>query len=387
MTPIVQIVHYSDLHIVGPDYLQQRTFLDRISRRLPTLHRQGLSKASLAALQAFEAFLRDDIAGDDLWQGRPVWLIDTGDGTTFGDAPSLEQWIDVWSPRFLKAAGHHARQLTLYGNHDAWPGTFPLLAPRGMAPQRDALRATRFADAWPAAPLTAPIPSSRGSQIQLYALNSVDHELFANTKALGKVLPDRFWESPPPMTGPTALDDLRRCIAAHSGAAGGRHLRILAMHYPVCADTHAGARITEILANRDDVARELAAAPAGSPLAHLLLAGHTHVGYPSIGLLPNALGSVRHAPLPDRHCQSVAASLSQIVLGSNGAAALAHYPDQCAQDCPYQCTVLRIYAANAQGDELVVERITAGRPPGGSFAFLPLDVGSSRCGEQLTVTL
>src|SRR5438105_95468 len=206
-TPVIQIVHYSDLHIVGPDYLTQRLCFDALLKRLPTTLKQGVAGASMAALQAFEDFLRE-IASDAAWRDKPTWLVDTGDGTTFGDDASLDAWLNKWSPAFLAAAGANAKQMVLYGNHDAWPGTFPLLAPRSMDNHRNTLRSARFPQTWPAQPLTTPLQSPGGPEVQLYTLNSVDHTLLANTKALGKVLPDRHWQPIGGMPGPRASDDL-----------------------------------------------------------------------------------------------------------------------------------------------------------------------------------
>ena len=48
-TPVVQIVHYSDLHIVGPQYMAQRRSFEALVKRLPGVLKQGVAGASLAA--------------------------------------------------------------------------------------------------------------------------------------------------------------------------------------------------------------------------------------------------------------------------------------------------------------------------------------------------
>jgi hypothetical protein len=387
---VVQIVHYSDLHIVGPDYLSQRRRFDSLLQRLPGVMKQGVAGASLAALKAFEAFL-SDIASEPSWRDRPIWLVDTGDGTTFGDDHSLDAWLNDWSPRFQAAAGPNASQVVLYGNHDAWPGTFPLLAPRSMDSHRNSLRATRFRQTWPAQPLRLPLLGGNGGpEVQLFALNSVDHDLLANIKALGKVLPDRFWQSMGGMTGPTASSDLDRL--AYASAGGLAHLRILAMHYPVAAEATKGKRLLEILANRDDFARDLRNPrhmSAKEPLVHIHLAGHTHTAYPPLGLLPNGLGSAQHPPLAAATAQLVTPSLSQTPVVAFSGATPDYYPDACAQSFPYQCTLLRILAEQVPGGgvDVTVQRYLVGRPVGGAFGYLPVAEGTSRHHEELRLML
>lgn len=382
--PVLQIIHYSDIHIVGKNYWQQHAATQWFMKRLPTTLRQGVVGADTSALHAFVDYLRDDIALDPVWKDLPTWLIDTGDGTTFGDDESLDAWLNVWSPRFLSAAGPNARQQILYGNHDAWPGTFPLQAPTHMQAQRDSLRKTRFKDTWPVAPLRARLHAA--AEIQLYLLNSVDHELWANTRAQGQVLPDRHWEHPAPPLGPTAASGLRRTIAAHRQPAPAKDLRILAMHYPVCDAATTGKRWTELLLNRTPFAADIAPPPGESePMVHLVMSGHTHDGFPSLGLLPNGAGSTQHAPLETPQMQLVTPSLSQF--NTLPAPTSNSYHADCLFDFPYQFSLLRIYAYPATPEEVSVERSIVGSAVGGAFGFLPITPGSLRTHEELTLTV
>lgn len=382
--PVLQIIHYSDVHIVGKDYWKKHVATQQFIARLPATLRQGIVGADTAALRAFVDFLRDEIAVDPVWKNLPTWLIDTGDGTTFGDEESLESWLNVWSPRFLGAAGPNARQQILYGNHDAWPGTFPLQAPRSMDAKRDSLRQKWFADTWPAAPLKTQLFDK--AEIQLYVLNSVDHTLWANAKALGQVLPDRFWEALPPQLGPTAASGLARCISSHRRPAPARDLRILAMHYPVCDAATPSKRLTELLTNRAPFAADIAP-PAGAsePLVHLVMSGHTHDGYPQLGLLPNGAGSTQHLPLDTPQVQLVTPSLSQFnkLPPPTGKS---HHAD-CLYDFPYQFSLLRFYAYPATPEEVSIERSVIGCAVGGAFGFLPISPGSQRTEEELTVVV
>ena len=387
-TPVVQIVHYSDLHIVGPDFFKQRRAFNAIAKRLlPASLQQGITGADISALGAFTDFLSVLEAEPD-WHGKPLWLIDTGDGTTFGDSASLQSWLHDWSRKFLAAAGPLAQQLILYGNHDAWPDNFPLLSPNRMSHQRSKLRNMWFNDSWPKAPLTAPLMRGSSSEVQLFALNSVDHDLLPNTRACGRVVPDRGDLYSQAQTGPTAADDLHRAVVAAAKTSAGPHFRILAMHYPVAEAAQTGHRFLEILSNRDTFARELVTpAYAEKPLVHLLLAGHTHQAYPSIGLMPNGLSSAWQPPLHPGFAQSVTSTLSQeLVSGVNGSSS--YYPAECARCYPYQCTLLRVFAeATSAGTEVTVERTTAGCHSGGAFGFLPIGEGSSRVHEEMVLAL
>ena len=388
LLPVLRIVHYSDLHIASPKFAQQHAQMKSLMKKLPHWANQGLECADTSALREFVDFLAD-LAADQAWKGLPLWLVDTGDGTTFGDADSLDDWRNDWSNQFLQAAGSDASQLLLYGNHDAWPQTYPLLAPANMDLQRKQLRAAPwFSDTFPAAPLTAVI--SGPSQIQLYALNSVDHRLLASVKAAGRVDEDRFWEKPaarPTAPAVAAAQDLKaRIAAAANGAPGVPHFRILAMHYPVC-DKAIPKRLTEVLANRRHFADEIKP-PAGQPdpVIHLLLAGHTHTGYPVIGAMPSGATALAQPPLELGQLQLVTPSLSQVNSLPPPPASASH-AEQTLYDFPHQCTVLQVHASVADPLEIILERRIAGRDVGGVFGYLPLVAGSQRNHETISFVI
>lgn len=386
--PVLRIVHYSDMHIAGVGYASQYARMMAMSRRLPHYlrqkARQGFGIADTSALLEFIDFLAD-IAADADWQGLPLWLVDTGDGTAFGDTSSLDDWKNNWSVQFRNAAGPNARQCVLYGNHDAWPGVYPLLSPHRMQAQRNQLRgAPWFTETWPTSPLVASVNGQ--SEIQLYALNSVDHRLMAGIKATGKVLPDRFWESPAPPVGPTACGGLRRAIAQAAPAVFAPHFRILAMHYPVC-DAATGKGPYELLVNRRSFSDETKPLPGHTePAIHLLLAGHTHSGYPALGLLPAGANSVAHAPLELGQVQLVTPSLSQVNTLPAPPVGTAH-AEQTLHDFPHQCTLLQFYASLGAPLEITIERLVAGRAVGGAFGYLPLVPGSQRITEEMSFVL
>jgi hypothetical protein len=370
--PIVQIVHYSDMHLASGDYTTRRQLLKRFERLLPANWKQGIAGADTAALRAFARYLREDLSVDPVWKQRPTWLVDTGDGTTFGDPASLAEWLKVWSARFLQAMAPNAQQVVLYGNHDAWPGTFPLLAPFKMATQRDDLRRTRFKGSWPLPPLTADIPGSNGLRVELYVANTVDHRALQNAAALGVAAPDRWWEDEPPMAGPTPADDIRRLVLDAPDQGHGSRFRILATHYPV-RDPESARQFFEVLSNRAEFGRGLAGRPGGhQPLVHVLLSGHRHQVFPASGALPADLADADHSPLPRGVCQMQSASLSQLQANDTLPASESAQPSLLsgASIYPFQCTLLRLYKIADAPLKLLVERRLVVRDFAGDFFVL-----------------
>ena len=388
LTPIVQIVHYSDMHVRKPprvDLLLLR--LQRISSKLARLWQQGLAGADPFALEAFEEFLATSVRKDSSWSSVPLWLIDTGDATTFGDDASLTEWLD-WSQRFAKAAattGGAVQRLSIYGNHDAWPNDYPGSNPWGMEAQRDDLRMRWFTETYPDDPLRAQIPHVAGSEIQLYRANSVDHELWPSLLATGWAAPDRWWEPMPPMKGPSAADDVARNAEGRVPLNGHRHFRILAMHYPV-AEAAQGTRVplSKVLGNRGQFARDLQSPRLlPPPIAHLLLAGHTHEPFPKLGdVAGDGWGGPSHAPLSGQQKQWVAGSLSQVVLpGSTPKSG--HYSDMMLFNFPHQASVMRLSLDTSQPHSIVVERAIAARDGGLPFDYLEISPGSGQHWETL----
>lgn len=200
-------------------------------------------------------------------------------------------------------------------------------------------------------------------------------------------MPDRHWESPRPTIGPTAGADLKRIVDGHAGPANVPHLRILALHYPVSDAASQGAPYQKVLANGHILANELKAPTSpNSPLAHLLIAGHTHVGFPVAGLLPNSAHSATHTPLGPGQCQLVVGTLSQARKNPPKINA-GYYPDKCLIDFPYQCQVLRFFNSPTKPRDITVERLIAGCQPGGDFGFLPIAENSDRITEDITLVI
>ena len=202
--PLLQILHYSDIHLAVQGSMYKRWQ----ASGMPPAFRQGLAGARRALLHEFIHLIQDLTSGDKDWENRPIWLVDTGDGTTFGESAALQEW-DEWTRKFEQASPG-AQLLRVYGNHDAWPQGHPLRAvhaPWKMDTQRDLLRSQHFPQTWPTPPLQIPIPNT-SCQIELCLANTVDHRLWPNVFALGVAARDRYWTHLPQIPSATPANDL-----------------------------------------------------------------------------------------------------------------------------------------------------------------------------------
>ncbi|MDM0108492.1 hypothetical protein QTH97_26325 [Variovorax sp. J22R24] len=387
MDPLLQIIHYTDMHLVTDGYARSRWMLRRALPFLPADHKQGWAGPRRAVLKDFENLVAS-LASE--WREQQTWLVDTGDGTTFGDAASLDEWKE-WSDKFLAAAGPKGSLVRVYGNHDGWPATFPGFAAGQvlMDKQRDLLRRDHFPAVWPEKPLTVQVPATmqnrHPSQIELYVVNTVDHERMRNSAALGLAARDWHWTRPPPIDTPAC--DLLDHARTQPGGANGKHLRVVAMHYPIAdAATPGNPTWSKSLANRRRFARDLHAEVA-PPVAHLVLAGHTHLAFPALGQLPDTALNAQHSPLGAGKCQIVSGSLSQELLSSTKPKAGISWADQQAFDFPQQCTVLRFYSQPNDPDEIVMDRVILGADDSGMFDYLPIAQGSQQTVETMTFRL
>lgn len=395
--PLLQIIHYSDMHLAVDGYVSMRWLLKRAYPRLSHESQQGWAGPRRAVLPEFIHLIEALTTNDSAWADRPAWLVDTGDGTTFGDVASLEEWQE-WSDQFAQASGPQGRLMRVYGNHDGWPGTFPLLdlgLQSSMDSQRNMLRRQHFRETWPELPWTVTVPGTptrpgaAPSQIELYAVNTVDHDLLVNAAALGVAARDRRWSLLPNLGVDTPADDVARRAWVQPGGATGRNLRIAAMHYPVANDATPGNHtFVKVLANRKRFASDLQQHPQVKPLVvHVLLAGHTHLPFPSVGQLPRSASAATHLPLVAGQCQVVSGSLSQLILPGTALHAGASWAETVAFNSPYQCTVLRFYGQPDNPEELIMDRAIVGTDDSAIFAYLKIAPGSQQVWERMTFRL
>lgn len=373
----LHIVHISDIHCRsagGPtDLATERivqAFVALLRRMSPksadfveSYWEQGLAGHDPEAHERFCAFLKW-FANEPGFQGVETWLVDTGDLSSMGDMSSLTTAKD-WLNAYRKILG--AKKLfSIYGNHDAWPGTFPLRASfKDLRQHRDALRAGLFKGRWPRGALSARIPGTK-SKLLLYALNSVIDDRWYNTFARGEVAGDPWWAAQDIQAGQLAefAHDMEKNFHADGKT---RDFRILAIHHPVHYPPPR-SKWTMSLMNDQAVANALIEfdKKERGKLAHLVLSGHTHETYPGIGKLPgNAVGTV-YKPLASGQLQLVAGSLAQAPRDADRASTTV------GSFIPHQCQILTFWARSGTADRMLeIERRIVGRPGGtGKYKIL-----------------
>lgn len=367
--PILQIVHMTDLHFhVGSAPQNDRLILNLI-QMLPNAYglkswlldywEDGRAGHALDALLEFESFLKGNpptqgVIGVLQCATIPTWLVDTGDLSSVGDNASVEKQ-KAWVDRIAKMMGA-TKTIRLYGNHDAWPEKFPLIASaKEISDHRVLFRNTHFPQSWPLNPETIALGST-GNFIDLYSLNSVIHDHSLNVRARGQIGVDRHW-------GGSGVKDqlleLRRLVAAR-----GKAFRILLSHHPIHYPPPV-PRLIMSLSDARSVATELINTGA-EPLAHLVLSGHTHGLFPKHGALPRNAGTPHHPPLGQHQLQLIVGSLSKAVRGVPP-------PAYDVNTEPHQCQVLRFFEVPDHPNSIELRRAVIGRNNGtGPFRFMRL---------------
>jgi 3',5'-cyclic AMP phosphodiesterase CpdA len=368
--PFLQIVHISDLHVSdpkSPTAVGLRGWIRRLRRFLPgsivRAIEDGVAPHDQLAVGLFGEFLKELTSPESGWSECKTWVVDSGDLTSLGDNGSLDlgqQYLDELKQVCPELAA-------IYGNHDAWPGKFPLWANASdFINQQANLRARQYTVAAPRLALETTIPHNLGS-VQLYFMDSIWHDWWSNTWALGQV------------TNPQ-LEAFRELVSQNYNE--DKHdFRILVVHHPVNYPPPRPAR-QMVLKNDNAVARELDTPTANGayPLAHLLLSGHTHFLFPAHGDLKSQPNLQRG--LGDDQCQFVVGTLMQLDRFNK------------REGWPHQCEVLRLYYSESEPSRLVVERLLAARQSGlayrgsgfGPYGFVPVP-SANEIGEEMTFTL
>lgn len=294
--------------------------------------------------------------------GVDTWLVDTGDLSALGDLDSLTKAFG-WLDEYKKLLGAK-RMLVIHGNHDAWPGRFPLFASADETLKHQKKLRKLFAHSWPHSIETS-IPHG-DSKLSLSAINSTTANRIANTLARGLVDKD------PPWAKHFGVDQLARLAerTKNNVNANGssRDFRILALHHPVHYPPPR-PKFQMSLRNDKHVADELARFSNNQqgPLAHLILSGHTHETYPSRGELPPYAAGQQFLPLYEGQLQLIAGSLSQ----------LPRYADMASRQTtfiPQQCQILTFFTSkkNAEIRQMYMERRVVGRNTTRPYNFLPV---------------
>jgi 3',5'-cyclic AMP phosphodiesterase CpdA len=340
--PFLQIVHISDLHIVASTF-QQRARLRavlRVAQAVGPISRwleDGMAPHDVMAPDLFLDLVEAIGPRDLAWSRHPLWIIDTGDLTTFGDDDSLAEGQDFL--RRLQQRGQTSSLHSNHGNHDAWPEVLPILAGRQAIPRhRNTLLSRWYRAQRPDMPLACNIPDGSG-QVQLYAADSVLHDRAANTRALGEI-------------DARQLAQLTALLAVQQGDPHARNFRILATHHPVHFEGPPLLRCGMVMRNDSAVAQAIGG-PGQPPQIQLVMSGHTHALFPRHGHLgQTARHCSNHPILGMDQCQYVVGSLMQMdKFNKRGAA-------------PHQAVVLRFYYYTTNQTIMGIERILTARTRG-----------------------
>lgn len=308
-------------------------------------------------------------AGHPEFAGVETWLLDTGDLSTLGDEASLRTALG-WLDDYAAILGATAR-LVLHGNHDAWPGRFPMAAGRKEIQSQQVALRQLLDKTWPDTSVHTAIPHS-SARLRLNAINSTTGDRMANTFARGVVDMDPPW---PSFLGHNQLERLAKQMQQGFPAdRATRDFRILALHHPVHYPPPRPSRQMS-LRNDGEVADALAAFSAKKRglLAHLVLSGHTHETYPVRGALPPTSTGQRYMPLYEGQLQLIAGSLSQLPRHAERA----KFADE--DFIPQQCQILSFFTspASSRQGRLLMERRVVGRSGAGPYKFLPSPGGGA----------
>lgn len=304
---VASIIHVTDLHL----YLDnegnmrrpsQRALGDRILRAIlapvPALA-HGLDIADGAAWTQLRRRL-GTIVRVETGLGARCVIVQTGDVEAFGMSTGgyFTGWSDLHERLWPELAALGATQVDIYGNHDIWPGTFPLLA--GRQAHKELARLPAFADAWPS---EVGLTTEAGLRLRFHRVNTVLSQLF------GGGLAARGGVGLHPMNDEwgatdigTTVDALRSAIAADPFRPA---LNVLLMHHPAhLFDAGFGTpQTTGQLHGRQQLCDSLSDMGVG-----LVVAGHRHRLNPQYGAHPPH----EQPPLPQGVLQLVASSATAV---------------------------------------------------------------------------
>ena len=319
MERILQIIHVSDFHMaVGsiPPRLGFFITLSRYNKQIKKFIRTRTAPFDPMASRKFLKALVDYTTGRYSWNGE-TWLVFTGDLTTFGDDKSLKmgmsylEKIEQFTPKIYM----------MHGNHDAWPGDFPALfvstSPINL--QRKKLRTDFFKQRWPEKPL---ILDTDSVSIQLYGLNTVCHDKWRNSLAIGSIKHERYWERfkvPAKLHQLYELEELVKQYWENKPT-----LRILTTHHPIIDPGH--LLPISRLKRKEEIAEEIEKMGF-----HVVLSGHTHKLYPE-------LNSLRATNKGRGHTSSTE-NILQLTIGSLMQEAFSSPAEKKKRDWPHQAQI------------------------------------------------
>jgi hypothetical protein len=328
MKPLLQIVHVSDMHLAKRNSLKGRAVAEFLSG-LPVIGlriKQGLAGHDPAALKAFEASLIRVIKSKPSWLERTI-VVATGDFSTWGEdnygmaavnyLKRAAQRASYAAFEQLKADAQKAQPqvqppkhfrlipvLPIYGNHDVWPEGFPLaFSNEELDQRRTNLRLhPPFQEHRPVQMYSTGKDGGTSPPITLWALDTVLHDPIDNALAFGKIQQDWYWD-------PRGLSHQVTELQQRSQFP---QIRIALTHHPIAGQDHVFP-ISHVLREASSVASQLQQPDPHTPdwpLVRIVLSGHTHKLYPSLGALP-ASPPTEQSPLGQNQLQLTIGTLSQ----------------------------------------------------------------------------
>jgi DNA-directed RNA polymerase specialized sigma24 family protein len=410
MTPLLQIIHVTDLHVKAGTanpatelQAKKRRALARVAQSLIQRFdilgwNEGTQGAYPKAADSFRRFLerwreKDAQEGQD-WYGGSVartWLVDTGDRTAYGDEASMKkgrEYLEQW-----RAVLGGCEMLSLYGNHDAWPEVHPVQAVLGFMLDEIREQSAKVRaqpgwnyDRWLAAPLQIGIPGS-SARIELYGLDSVQWSAVNSATAVGHLQADDIRK----------LRDVLR--ERQQAAPQARNFRIAAVHHPLVFpykyfESHilvpfvSQMQLLDAADRAADLRNDANDPPGLGVLAHLFLSGHTHASYPADDIPPGTMGN--QGDLTQHQLQLVGGSLMlNMSRKLASATAVGKSPVEIRENRKYnraaidwtscQAQILRFYAHVGEPGKLTMIRVPVrsvdgsvyveGLPTSVSFSF------------------
>jgi hypothetical protein len=314
MSEIARIIHVTDMHLLVdrqgyPRPAKECAMLVRVAIWLAGQRwgmsgiqkiLEGLYAHSRPALRALIATLHD-LAQTN--RPCPLAVVQTGDveaygGTEIPNQPFPLVWqfpsFDYWQTQCRNLSSKLDLIVNIYGNHDVWPRTLPVLRPWTCSSVERSIRQR--------SEFTGPLPDCTVLQsgkftLEFYRLNTIQSQFLRNTFADGNISTD---------SGKDLSYELSAIANRLSKNNPNRNvIRLIVMHHPPHAFTSAGTQCDLHEGTLTNV--NVLTSGLNSQRFHFVLAGHRHAINPKPGTGPWWW----QPPLPTATVQLTAGSATQ----------------------------------------------------------------------------
>lgn len=330
-TELVTIIHLSDFHFFvhsngkSRDRKEQVKFIKFIRKAAkkiwtPPIVRKlisGLNSHSLTALKALERTLVRIMQQP---HSRGVVILQTGDVEAYGATiaqdgsihfPALDYWDSICS----NLRSQTDCIISIYGNHDIWPGTLPALSPIKTHSVEGVLRGR--ADFQDAFPVVEKLDYS-AFRLEIYRLNTVCAHWLVNTFAIGQIKKDYPLRVASKNRYPTSgsqdpIDEMMALMEKlEKDNPAQIPIRVLSMHHSPHFFGKKNIILGDLCKGRL-INKKSLVSMCEQVRFHLICAGHHHEINPSRGIkLSSAASGKNQDPLPNSTLQLVAGSATQI---------------------------------------------------------------------------